>query len=57
MPPGERERKQWGGCLAEDSQGRLRKRHLDRCQNGVKEQATQATGEFSRNTEQEMQRP
>lgn len=52
-----KESKQWGGCLADGSEGRLRKKHLNKCQSGVKEQATQASGEFSRKTEQEMQRP
>lgn len=46
-----KERKQWGGCLADGSEGRLRKKHLNECQSGVKEQATQASGEFSRKTE------
>lgn len=51
-----KERKQWGGGLADGSEGRLRKKRLNKCQSGVKEQATQASGEFSRKTEQEMRR-
>lgn len=45
-----KERKQWGGCLADGSEGRLRKETLENeCQSGVKEQATQASGEFQEN--------
>lgn len=51
-----KERKQWGAGLADGSEGRLRKKRLNKCQSGVKEQATQASGEFSRKTEQEMRR-